>query len=266
MEILSDVTFKGSIKIYDSGGGSPYYGHVLSTGNCTLYLKGNGSEGDIHFQIGPDDNRILITPGDLDNDPSIKLDSGSLSGGLSVGGGSMSLYLGSVGDGQSEVIISDSYDEHGNRVRFARGLTASSGSVVICSGDLVLKGSSISNWTDLNNILSFAKLSDIPSLSGYLTTSAASSTYLSKNDASTTYQKKFTTFSSPSIPANCTAFEFTGTAISDSNKTHLIQVQNTSTGKSVIAETWMTTNKKPAMSFAGCTSTVAAGTYTAIVL
>ena len=80
------------------------------------------------------------------------------------------------------------------------------------------------------------------------------------------YQKKFTTFSSPSIPANCTAFEFTGTAISDSNKTHLIQVQNTSTGKSVIAETWMTTNKKPAMSFAGCTSTVAAGTYTAIVL
>ena len=80
------------------------------------------------------------------------------------------------------------------------------------------------------------------------------------------YQKKFTTFSSPSIPVNCTAFEFTGTAISDSNKTHLIQVQNTSTGKSVIAETWMTTNKKPAMSFAGCTSTVAAGTYTAIVL
>ena len=80
------------------------------------------------------------------------------------------------------------------------------------------------------------------------------------------YQKKFTTFSSPSIPANCTAFEFTGTAISDANKTHIIQVQNTSTGKSVIAETWMTTNKKPAMSFAGCTSTVAAGTYTAIVL
>lgn len=80
------------------------------------------------------------------------------------------------------------------------------------------------------------------------------------------YQKKFTTFSSPSVPANCTAFEFTGTAISDSNKTHLIQVQNTSTGKSVIAETWMTANKKPAMSFAGCTSTVAAGTYTAIVL
>ena len=121
-----------------------------------------------------------------------------------------------------------------------------------------------------------ALTSQIPSLSGYLTTSAASttylskttasSTYLSKTDASSTYQKKFTTFSSPSIPANCTAFEFTGTAISDSNKTHLIQVQNTSTGKSVIAETWMTTNKKPAMSFAGCTSTVAAGTYTAIVL
>lgn len=131
-----------------------------------------------------------------------------------------------------------------------------------------------------------ALTSQIPSLSGYLTTSAASSTYLSKTDASstylskttasstylsktdasTTYQKKFTTFSSPSIPANCTAFEFTGTAISDSNKTHLIQVQNTSTGRSVIAETWMTANKKPAMSFAGCTSTVAAGTYTAIVL
>ena len=91
----------------------------------------------------------------------------------------------------------------------------------------------ISNWSCLNNILSFAKLS---------------------------------TFTSPSIPANCTAFEFTGTAISDSNKTHLIQVQNTSTGKSVIAETWMTTNKKPAMSFAGCTSTIAAGTYTAMVV
>lgn len=91
----------------------------------------------------------------------------------------------------------------------------------------------ISNWSCLNNILSFAKLS---------------------------------TFTSPSIPANCTAFEFTGTAISDSNKTHMIQVQNTSTSKSVIAETWMTTNKKPAMSFAGCTSTIAAGTYTAMVV
>ena len=91
----------------------------------------------------------------------------------------------------------------------------------------------ISNWSCLNSILSFAKLS---------------------------------TFTSPSIPANCTAFEFTGTAISDTNKTHLIQVQNTSTGKSVIAETWMTTNKKPAMSFAGCTSTIAAGTYTAMVV
>ncbi len=99
---------------------------------------------------------------------------------------------------------------------------------------IYLSDGSISSWHELENRLSFAKAPK--------------------------------TFSSPSIPANCTAFEFTGTAISDSNKTHLIQVQNTSTGKSVIAETWMTTNKKPAMSFAGCTSTVAAGTYTAIVL
>lgn len=100
-------------------------------------------------------------------------------------------------------------------------------------GGISLASVYITRWSDLNNQLNFAKIS---------------------------------TFTSPSIPANCTAFEFTGTAISDKNKTHMIQVQNTSTGKSVIAETWMTTNKKPAMSFAGCTSTIAAGTYTAMVI
>lgn len=103
----------------------------------------------------------------------------------------------------------------------------------LSTNSLCLNNTTITTWSGLNSILSFAKLK---------------------------------TFTSPSIPANCTAFEFTGTAISDSNKTHVIQVQNTSTGKSVIAETWMTTNKKPAMSFAGCTSTIAAGTYTAMVV
>ena len=233
MEILSDAKFRGTINIVSPDRTSDH-GFVFSGSECTLYLKGNGAPDGISFQIGPDTKRILITPRDFNQAQSIKLDSGDFSGGLMVDYGIMSLYLGSVGDGQSEVIISNNLDEHGNSVRFAKGLTASSGCVVICSGDLVLKGSSISNWTDLNNILSFAKAPK--------------------------------TFSSPSIPANCTAFEFTGTAISDTNKTHLIQVQNTSTGRSVIAETWMTTNKKPAMSFAGCTSTVAAGTYTAIVL
>ena len=233
MEILSDAKFRGTINIVSPDQDNDN-GFVFSGSNCTLYLKGNGAPDEISFQIGPDTKRILITPSDFSNESSIKLDSGDFSGGLSFGNGTMSLYLGSVGDSQSEVIISNYLDEHGNSVRFAKGLTAESGCVVIRSGDLVLKGSSISNWTDLNNILSFAKAPK--------------------------------TFSSPSIPANCTAFEFTGTAISGSNKTHLIQVQNTSTGKSVIAETWITTNKKPAMSFAGCTSTVAAGTYTAIVL
>ncbi len=265
MEILSDTTFKGSIKIYDSGGGSSHYGHVLSTGNCTLYLKGNGSEDNINFQIGPDSNNIRfdLNRSDLASSSrsAISVNAIRFTDATGVNDPVKIEYETTCG----AIHIGNDFLVYPNGSAYAYGVFYVCGNLDV-SNQLTLNNCSLSDWSNLENILSFAKLSDIPSLSGYLTTSAASSTYLSKTDASTTYQKKFTTFSSPSIPANCTAFEFTGTAISDSNKTHLIQVQNTSTGKSVIAETWMTTNKKPAMAFAGCTCTVAAGTYTAIVL
>lgn len=73
------------------------------------------------------------------------------------------------------------------------------------------------------------------------------------------------TFKSPLIPANCTAFEFAGDLGVDTCLDHVVQIRNTSNGKSVIAETWITSCGMPAMSFAGCTSEIPAGTYKAVV-
>ena len=100
---------------------------------------------------------------------------------------------------------------------------------------ITLNDSSIRDWSDLNNILSFPKP---------------------------------LTFTSPTIPANCTAFEFTSACSSlvvSTDADNLIQVKKASDGKSVIAETWITPNNRPAMSFAGCTSEIPAGTYKAVV-
>ena len=206
MEILSDATFKGSLKI-DAGS--------------------NVSKDLLVFENFNSDRTVSTGL-------SVKFDSESLDGSSCV------LILDNKGlPGQMCLTVNGNINaynlsvENGIYANYIEGV----GRIIDSSGNVIYIPSTSGD---------LALTSDIPSLSDY--------------------QKKFTTFSSPSIPANCTAFEFTGTAISDSNKTHLIQVQNTSTGKSVIAETWMTTNKKPAMSFAGCTSTVAAGTYTAIVL
>lgn len=275
MEILSDAKFRGTINIVSPDRTSDH-GFVFSGSECTLYLKGNGNPNDIYFQFGDGEATSTIFRANVEYPSS----------------GTEVKYIGSIKTASIEgkdlefgsnylLVNADSVKFKDNGcVYFMNGLSTNYLYTTYCGNEY---GAIHLPYGKTGTI---ATLDDIPSLSGYLTTSAASSTYLSKTDASSTYlskttasstylsktdasstyQKKFTTFSSPSIPANCTAFEFTGTAISDSNKTHLIQVQNTSTGKSVIAETWMTTNKKPAMSFAGCTSTVAAGTYTAIVL
>ncbi len=78
-----------------------------------------------------------------------------------------------------------------------------------------------------------ALTSDIPSLSGYLTTSAASSTYLSKTDASSTYVKKVDALKYKrvpidfDVPANCTKF-FTadGTGVCSDNILSLNLLKN----------------------------------------
>ena len=108
-------------------------------------------------------------------------------------------------------------------------------SSLVSTNCLCLNSTSITTWSDLNSKLSFAKLK---------------------------------TFTSPSIPANCTAFEFTSACSSlvvSTDADNLIQVKKASDGKRVIAETWITSNKRPAMSFAGCTSEIPAGTYKAVV-
>ena len=247
MEILSDAIFKGNVLIKKS---------LVVSKSITEFRDDDSASffGEAYFYCGFKTNEESFIGGNLNVGCRQLLSTSSVGFGYGKFAAYNDVELGNDGCGSNTKI-------HGNLL------------LCLASNTIDFRGNSITFPSTAGTL---ALTSQIPSLTGYLTTSAASSTYLSKTDASSTYlsktdasstyQKKFTTFSSPSIPANCTAFEFTGTAISDTNKTHLIQVQNTSTGKSVIAETWMTSNKKPAMSFAGCTSTVAAGTYTAIVL
>ena len=118
-----------------------------------------------------------------------------------------------------------------NSANFSNAVSVSIGCLYLNNSKLSGNGSK--QWNLPSSSGTLALTSQIPSLSGYLTTSAASSTYLSKTDASSTYVKKVDALKYKrvpinfDVPENCTKF-FTadGTGVCSENVVSLNLLKN----------------------------------------
>ena len=118
-----------------------------------------------------------------------------------------------------------------NSANFSNAVSVSIGCLYIDNSKL--SGNNAKQWNLPSTDGTLALTSQIPSLSGYLTTSTASSTYLSKTDAASTYVKKVDSLKYKrvpidfDVPANCTKF-FTaaGTGVCSDNIVSLNLLKN----------------------------------------